>query len=125
MVLYGKRWKCKSCNREYQAKWFKENSETQLARVQKNREHAQRTAWDFVWNYKSRNPCVDCGEDDPVVLELDHVEEKSFGIAVAVVNGMKVEKIAKELAKCEVRCANCHRRKTAIQLGWYKRHETK
>lgn len=121
-VLYDKRWKCKSCNREYQAKWFGENQKIQLARVKKNRERAQKAAWNFAWDYKSQNPCVDCGENDPIVLEFDHVQEKFFGIATAVANGMRIEKIAEELAKCEIRCANCHRRKTAKQLGWYKKH---
>ncbi len=27
--------------------------------------------------------------------------------------------VAEEVALCDVRCANCHRRRTAQQLGWW------
>lgn len=29
------------------------------------------------------------------------------------------EKVKTEIAKCEIRCANCHAVKTAKQFGWY------
>lgn len=28
--------------------------------------------------------------------------------------------IVEEIVNCGVRCANCHRRRTTIQFGWYK-----
>jgi hypothetical protein len=34
--------------------------------------------------YFRTHPCVDCGERDPVVLEFDHLGEKSFNIGQAL-----------------------------------------
>ena len=65
-------------------------------------------------NYLSEHRCCDCGETDPVVLEFDHLTDKSFGIA----GGLRYRNWASVLAeieKCEVVCANCHRRRTAIR----------
>jgi hypothetical protein len=66
----------------------------------------------FIREYKATHPCVDCGEADPIVLEFDHREpsEKSFSLSDA--RRLSLSKIAAEIAKCDVRCANCHRRRT-------------
>jgi hypothetical protein len=67
------------------------------------------------------HPCIDCGEADVAVLEFDHVRgKKKFGVADMASRGISWSEIQNEIAKCEVRCANCHKRKTAKQLGyWY------
>ena len=69
----------------------------------------------FIINYFTKNPCVDCGETNPVILEFDHLPEvgaKSFDISGGL-GGQSIKEIVLEIAKCEVRCANCHRKKTA------------
>lgn len=66
-------------------------------------------------DYLKQHPCVDCGENDPVVLEFDHMGNKSCH--VSEMRCSPLEKIAQEITKCEVRCCNCHRRKIATQLG--------
>lgn len=33
---------------------------------------------------------------------------------------MPLENLMAEIEKCDILCANCHRIKTAKQLGWYK-----
>jgi hypothetical protein len=70
--------------------------------------------------YLREHPCVDCGEPDLVVLQFDHVMgEKVANISLLVRRLVSWQKIMDEIAKCEVRCANCHARKTAASHGWW------
>lgn len=68
----------------------------------------------FVCEYLSNHPCVDCGEDDIVVLDFDHVRgKKTRGVSQMVQSaGYTLKRIAEEIEKCDIRCANCHRRRT-------------
>lgn len=74
----------------------------------------------YLWDYYSTHPCVDCGETDPVVLEADHVRGvKKYNVGAMAHSTRSLRAIDEELAKCDVVCANCHRRRTAVQQGWY------
>lgn len=61
---------------------------------------------------KASRGCVDCGVGDPVVLDFDHRPgvEKCFNVSDAVRKGLGRDRILLEIEKCDVRCANCHRR---------------
>lgn len=74
-----------------------------------------------LWRYLADHPCVDCGESDPVVLEFDHLFDKSYNVSQMVSNSFAWETVEREIAKCEVRCASCHLRKTAREQGIYDR----
>ena len=66
-----------------------------------------------VDEYLLTHPCVDCGVTDLVVLEFDHVRGVKVGdVSALVTSGYPWTKIEAEIAKCDVRCANCHRRVT-------------
>ena len=60
--------------------------------------------------------CADCGEDDPVVLEFDHRRDKRGRIA-SLVHVAGLQRLADEVAKCDVRCVNCHRLRTLATSG--------
>lgn len=72
--------------------------------------------------YLKDHHCIDCGESDIRVLDFDHVRgEKSFNIGNAISGSHRSwKKILEEISKCDVRCSNCHRKKTAKQFDWYK-----
>jgi hypothetical protein len=74
-----------------------------------------------LWEYLLEHPCVDCGEPDPVVLDFDHVGGvKTANVSYLLNSAAGWERVESEMKKCEVRCANCHRRKTAREQNWYK-----
>lgn len=74
----------------------------------------------YVMDYLCTNPCVDCGEVDPIVLEFDHQRDKRYNISKLITNNCSLKRLVLEIDKCQVRCANCHRRKTASTYGNYK-----
>jgi 5-methylcytosine-specific restriction endonuclease McrA len=61
---------------------------------------------------------VDCGEQDPVVLEFDHVGPKRKEISCLAAAGASVRLLGEEISRCEVVCVNCHRRRTGLRGGW-------
>jgi hypothetical protein len=60
------------------------------------------------------HPCADCGEDEFLVLEFDHhAGGKLAEVAGLLSTCARLERVRDEVARCEVVCANCHRRRTA------------
>ena len=76
--------------------------------------HGKVRARMWVWAYLLEHPCVDCGENDIRVLEFDHRDpgQKHGAISRMVADRCSVNKIKAEIEKCDVRCANCHRRRS-------------
>src|SRR5207247_9126089 len=72
-----------------------------------------------IVEYLTTHACVDCGETDIVVLQFDHLRDKSMNISTLIRNGASWTRIEQEIAKCEVRCANCHRLRTALSWSFF------
>lgn len=72
-------------------------------------------------DYLLVHPCVDCGETDLVVLDFDHVRGKKTKCVSKMINdAVSMKDLKEEVSKCEIRCANCHRRVTARRGKWVK-----
>ena len=65
---------------------------------------------------KQASGCVDCGENNHIVLDSDHIKDKKYNISRMVHDGFSWKAILKEIQKCEVVCANCHRIRTYSRL---------
>lgn len=111
---------CTECNIEYQKQHYIKNKNKYIVNARKTNKIQQEKLREKLWNYYLDNPCVDCGETNPIVLEFDHLKNKSFNISEMVRRRFSWSKIEQEISKCEVRCSNCHKIKTARQLEWYK-----
>src|SRR5215213_8451757 len=71
------------------------------AAVVKRRLALERTQ--FLLDFFETHPCVDCGETNPVVLEFDHLRDKSFSIGGKLTTHTW-QAILDEIEKCEVVC---------------------
>lgn len=75
----------------------------------------------WLFDYLSQNPCVDCNESDPMRLQLDHREDKKFDVGKSLIGKSKtLADVQAEVAKCDVRCANCHQVKTHGEQNTWK-----
>lgn len=105
---------CRDCWVEVHKNWYDRNKERQKNRVRINKKKAQAIVRAGVAAHLANHPCVDCGEADPVVLEFDHVRgKKDFVISAANRHNYSWPRVQAEIEKCEVRCANYHKRRHA------------
>lgn len=107
---------CRPCRSAYGKEHYAANRQRyidQAARLKK-RLRAERTLW--LLEYFHLHPCADCGENDPVVLEFDHLRDKQFCVG-ANFDSRSWQAILEEIAKCDVVCANCHKRRTSFRAG--------
>ncbi|MGH9199497.1 MAG: hypothetical protein ACRD1T_27675, partial [Acidimicrobiia bacterium] len=111
---------CRSCQADYRREHYKANRPDYITRAMEEARLRKQDVLLLLHAYLREHPCVDCGESEPVLLDFDHVRDKDCEIATMIRAGRPWADIEREIAKCEVRCANCHARKTARQDGWYK-----
>src|SRR5256885_10847461 len=103
---------CRDCFAEANARNYLKNRERERARIYEYIKGRRAEVGQRIIDYLREHPCVDCGERDIVVLEFDHIGDKIADVSVYAGSGRTWERVKAEIEKCEVRCANCHRRKT-------------
>ena len=113
------RW-CKSCQAEANRKHYLSNKQIYLERALTRNSIVNTENNQKLYDYLLQHPCVDCGQTDIRVLEFDHVRGKSASITNLLKNTAPWETIEAEIAKCEVRCVNCHRIKTSERGKWWR-----
>lgn len=112
---------CRECQRIYSRNHYSENGHKHNARRYVNQKRYRARNRERLGDYLVDKCCVDYGISDSVVLEFDHVRGRKLGnLSEMVSNGFPWVRVEAELAKCEIRFANCHRRRTAQQLKWFR-----
>jgi hypothetical protein len=117
----GLQTKCRECDRKRALKIYQSDplgKEKALVRKHKARELTREKMLQFLQG----KCCKTCQENDPVVLDFDHRDAaiKTANVSEMVGTGLSWNKILAEIEKCDILCSNCHRRKTARELGFYK-----
>ena len=87
-------------------KQYRKNNPKLLRLYNKQRRKIRRQ---YINDYKSSRGCKLCGYNKCAEALVFHHpnDDKKFGISELTTHSL--EKLKKEMAKCEVLCANCHR----------------
>jgi hypothetical protein len=117
---------CKLCMAAYHHAWIRKDylarKDYCLTRVIARRKFLKSEARRQMLDYLKGKSCEFCGESDIRTLDFDHIDPsiKSFSVAHGIGMAMTWKAIFAEIQKCRLICANCHRKRTAEQFGWYR-----
>lgn len=114
---------CRICSNKKSKEYYQENKKHHIKVIAIRNKKLKDVNRQKLFDYYKTHPCIDCGNDNPIVLGLDHRDDvnKISTVSFMVHHGTSWAKTLIEIDKCDVRCANCHRIRTAIQFDWYKR----
>ncbi len=99
--------KRRAYQRQYKRRWYQENKAKHISYVRK-REVGMET---WFRGYKETLSCEICGENYPACLDFHHIDpsRKKFSVS-AKRDRPSLKQLQEEIAKCQVLCANCHRK---------------
>ena len=111
---------CRTCHAAYRRQHYLDNREEYIQReVARMKGYNEQNRGPLL-DYLRSHPCIDCGQSDPVLLEFDHRDRTTKTKAVTHIALSKPwRRVLAEIAKCDVRCVVCHRRRTAKQMNWW------
>jgi hypothetical protein len=113
--------RCRACRSAYGKVHYEKNREKYTSRTRARRHRERDSYWSWLMNYLTSHPCVDCGQTNPVVLQFDHRDRSTKVSTIgAMLKRASWTTLLTEVAKCDVRCANCHRLRTAEEFSWSK-----
>lgn len=108
---------CRPCRAEYKREHYAAHRDRYVTQaVRRKRELIVERTTQLI-AFLRQQPCLDCGESDPLVLEFDHIGNKRFDISQGL-RDRNWQSVLDEISTCDVVCANCHRRRTAQRGGF-------
>ena len=104
---------CRPCGREISRAYYAKNKEKMKKQIRITSDRNQKILKAEVNEIKSK-PCMDCGVSyPPYVMDFDHrVGVEKEGLVSKLVAQGSRQRVYKEIEKCDVVCANCHRIRT-------------
>lgn len=111
---------CKECYSKYEKERYQQGDKI---RKEKNKKDTIQKRRNFIWDILQKSQCAVCKNSDPIVLEFDHLDPNNKEYDIASMFYLSEKKIIEEIKKCQILCANCHRKKTAEQFGWWRNNK--
>ena len=110
----------KRLKRKAAGRWTEDDERRERERLRKKDARAYQRRAEMIDSTKIRLGCADCGyRAHPAALHFDHLPgcNKVAAISQLRYGNCPLEKLEREVAKCEVVCANCHAIRTVTRRG--------
>lgn len=116
---------CIPCRRANGRNHYRANRDYYVAKAKRRGAQLRAEIQAWILDYLRCHPCIDCGVRDIRVLEFDHrnPDDKVMPVSKLATLGWSLATVQREVSKCDVRCANCHRIKTVEELAWWRSRE--
>lgn len=102
---------------EYHKQWYERHKDQYKSSVRERNKNYKHRNREFVRRVKQLFACADCNmRFHYSQMDFDHIDGKEENISRMMNQSYSLEKIKKEIRKCELVCSNCHRLRTWSRL---------
>ena len=113
---------CKECRRNLDRDRYQRSDKRRRYLAESNSKQRDKNQR-FVTRYLRNKQCIECGFDNSIALDFDHVnpDQKTLAVSEMANTSYSIQRIKQEIRKCRILCSNCHRIHTYTQMGYSSR----